>query len=828
MDKLRRWLLDPNKPFALPLAADARLSATDYTDDQTWSLLLGAGESPALALQTRYGGRVGLASLVPMWYSDHRSIYEAQGYAVPPAITGFAPGYLRVQASLHPQLGLQAEYWAIDSHTVGVRFTLSNARTEPVSLRLDIFGHVGALGKEQPLGLVPLANNMTALHMGSFAGANPVVILEGGSAGPINGEPVSPKVGTDITIEGRKKVVLRWVHAGLRETAESVAQALRWLNEDWTPHLRRINEAAASIPIIETGDETRDLILANAWAQLVLAFMKPTTSLPHTSFVALRGPAVGYSLRGDGSDHRREWNGQHPAWAYLAAHAVASVDATLAQGVIRNYLAVQQPDGWIDWKPGPAGQRQGMLCLPVLARLTWGIFQYTEDDAFLRETLPGLVRFFERWLAADLDADGDGLPEWQSEYQTGYPFIPTFAAGQSWGQGLDITTVETPDLLAYLLSEAVSLRAIAFYLHQSAIETRLAGHIERLQAALETLWHAGSNRYQRRDRDTHQTLTGVTVLENGRGDEEHILALPLDPPNRLIVRVGGGVDHTPRLTLEITGLGSGGAPLTETVDSSAFLWQHNYGVYTTRAVFAQVDRVRCDGLSRVYRLNIRTADTTRLDISALLPLWSAALPPERTESLIELLTAPDHFWRASGVTMSSAQDASFDPSNAEGSGGVWPFWVTLLGEGLLEAGRADLAADLLQRLLTTQTAVFRDKRAFYEFYHSDTARGLGEPGHLAGIVPLHLLLRVLGVRVISARRVWTGGPYHWGQPVTLTQHGVTIRRSVDGTTVRFASGSEIALPADAPWQEVGDPAPASPPRKRRARTTKSSTPGDIQ
>lgn len=816
MDKLRRWLLDTNQPFALPLAADARLAATDYTDDQAWNLSLGAGAGPALALQTRYGGRVGLASLVPMWYAGGRSIYEAQGYAQPPAITGFAPGYICIQAALDPQLALQGEYWAIDSHTLGVRFTLSSAHTKPVTLHLDIFGHVGAEGKERKLGIIPLEGGGAALHMGRIGGINPAVLLEGGSAELVDGVPVSPKIGRDITVAGRRKTVLRWVHAGLPTAADSVAQAAHWLRQDWAPHLRRINQAAASIPDIQTGDETLDLILASAWNQLVLAFLRPTASLPHASLVALRGAAVGVSPRGDGTDQRREWSGQNPTWAYLAAQGIASVSPQLAQGIIRNYLAVQQPDGWIDWKPGLAGQRQGVLCLPVLARLAWGIFHYTEDDAFLREALPGLLKFFERWLSQDRDADGDGLPEWQTEHQTGYPFLPTFAAGQPWGQGLDIQTVEAPDLLAYLLSEAVSLRAAAYYLRQPDIEARMTAHIERLLAALETLWDAGAGCYRRRDRDTHRAAPGAVVLDGARGDEEQILALPVSPPNRLVVRVSGGVSHTPRLTLEISGLDASGQPVSETAAAAVFLWQHSYGVYTTRQVFAQVDRVRSDGLSRVYTVSARAADTTRLDIAALLPLWSAALPPERAEALTRLLSSPDHFWRPNGVTMCSAQDPAYDPANADGSGGVWPFWLTLLAEGLLETGRADLAAELLRRLLHAQASVFRETRAFAEFYHSDSARGLGEPAHLAGSVPLHLLLRVLGVQVISARKVWAGGPYHWGQPVTINQHGVSVRRSAGETAISFPSGGTVTLPAGAPWQEVTDPAAARPPRAASA------------
>lgn len=797
MKHLRRWLL--SRPYALPLAADARLSATDYRDDQVWELAPGvpASESPALVLQTRYGGRVGLASLVPLWVHDGRMIYQTQAYTKPPVITGFTPGYLRVQATLTPQLGLQAEYWAIDSHALGVRYTLANAHTTPTTVRLELFGHVGAQGKEQPLHLLQLPDKSVALHLGKIGSMNPVVVLEGA-----NGEvdPGSAKIAREVTIAGRKKVVLRFVHAGLGDVRESLALAQLWLAQNWDDAFKRIDQAAQFLPMIETGDENLDSALALTVQQLALAYLKPTASLPNASFVAERTQGTGFSPYE--TDHRRAWNGQAPHLAYLTALATASMNPQLAQGIVRNYLAVQQNDGWIDWKPGLAGQRQGILCLPILARLAWGIYQYTEDTQFLQDTFSGLQKFFERWFAADMDTDGDGIPSWQAENQTGYVFFPTFAVGQAWGQNVDIRTVETPDLLAYLLSEAISLRAIAEHL---GLETKqIVGRLDALKHALENLWQNG--RYAYRDRDTHQTTPRVDILKDGQGDQEHILALALTPANRVVVRVEGGVDHTPALTLNIDGLDPNGQKIREQVDAKAFIWQHNRGVYTTQQVFAQVDRIRCEGLSRVYRVQAYTPDTTRVDINAVLPLWSVALPDEHAEALIEQITT--QFWRANGVTMVAAHDPNFDPSNANGGGGVWPFWVTLIGEALIERGRTDLAAQLLERLLKVQLATLDKHGHFTEFYHADEPVGLGEAHQLGGVVPLHLFLRVIGVRIINGGKVWTGGAYPWPQPVTMTQHGVTVRRSAAGTHIRFASGHEVEVAADAAWGEYTDPKPA--------------------
>lgn len=805
MSNLRRWQLDVNSPLALQLAADARLSSTDYADDQVWELLLGAGNSPALALQTRYGGRAGLASLVPMWLHEGRVIYETQAYARPPCVTAFAPGYLRVQATLTPQLALQAEYWAIESHAIGARFTISNARTQPQKVRLDLFGYVASSGKEQPLNILTLQDRQHALHMGKIGSLNPVVLMENGSA-----EMTSPKIGREWTIGGRKKIVVRWVHAGRPDVRDSLALAQHWLKQNWTLYLKRITQAAQTIPVIETGDESQDAAIAFAYQQLVQSFMQPTASLPHASIVATRQPGHGFSPRGDGSDHNREWSGQAPPLAYPSALAMASVDPPMAQGLVRNYLSVQQDDGWIDCKPGLAGQRQGILCVPFLARLAWGIFQYTEDDRFLAESFPKLWKFFERWFLPDLDVDQDGIPEWQSEHQTGYVYVPTFAAGQPWGQGADIRLVESPDMVAYLLSEAVSLKEMAYYLRDADAERQLEKRIEALKNALESLWDQDKARYVYRDRDVHLTTGSVTILEDGRGDEEHLPALKLSPSNRVIVQVSGGFDHLPKMTLHLTGFDQNGNEAHETADSSAFVWHLGRGVYTTHAVYSQVDRVRLEGLTRVYRISVRTVDTTRVDINALVPLWSVGITQERADMLVRLLTDATHFWRPNGVTMCSGQDSLFDPANAKGSGGVWPFWLTLIGEGSIENGYLAEAADMLRRLLAAQIAVLQQEKAFTEFYHSDQPEGLGERGHVGGIVPLHLLLRVLGVRIISSGKVWTGGAFVWDRPVTVTQHGVVVRRSRGGTQVRFPSGYTVDVTGDG-FQAVVDPNPAAMP-----------------
>ena len=133
---------------------------------------------------------------------------------------------------------------------------------------------------------------------------------------------------------------------------------------------------------------------------------------------------------------------------------------------------------------------------------------------------------------------------------------------------------------------------------------------------------------------------------------------------------------------------------------------------------------------------------------------------------------------------------------------------TLLGLVPSRDGHYGLAVafPLLDRFLKTQIQSLRQNKIFMEYYRADKAEGAGERGHVAGLPPLHLLLRVLGVRVISPTKVWTGGPFPWGGPVKVTHRGLVIERSADGTRVTFTSGRVVELPVAAPWQAVIDAA----------------------
>lgn len=806
MRNLRRQSIKADRPFDFHMAADARTSRTDYVDDQAWVLRLGARDEAALAFQTEFGRRAGLVSLVPMWRVDSGVIYQQLGYAREPEITCFAADMVQVEAAPIADLELVARFWAMDSRAAGGEFNLMNQGAERLSLQLDLFGHVVINGRNHKLNVLTMADYSLALHLGEIGNLNPVVTLEGASVEVYGGRISSPKIGCLIELAPGASLRIPFVVAGLADMRDSYSVAMNWMSRPWAPYFEQIDRNAGAIPKISTGKPAWDLLVDFSAVQLIKSVMDPTEHLPHHSLVAYRCADRGWSRRGDGADHVRAWSGQDPTYTYPAIAALAGVDQGLAKGMLRNYISVSDETGFIDRRPGLGGQRQGLLQIPILARLCLMLVENSDDRELAAEALPALRAFFSRWLAED--ADADGVPEWQSDRQMGYIAFPTFGRGQAWAQGADVRQLESPDLLAYLISEADALRQLAALIGESETADFAAEQLQLLEARLEEFWDGG--RYTYRDRDSHLTSAGIDLVYRGAGDQAHEIKQELANPARVMARVVGGVTQRPRITMRLEGKDLEGADLLVEASVDDFLWQNRQGVFTTKQPLSQVERIAFRGLSRVYKVYARTLDSSRLDINALLPLWTGRLSPERAAALVELALDEARFLQPNGLTMVSAGDRNYDPSNARGGGGIWIYWLTLVCEGMLKAGYRQEATEIVKRLLDALARALERDGRLAQFYHADEAKGFGEDHHLAGIMPLKLLGDVIGIRIIAEDKVWLGGEFTWGHPVAVEQHGVKVARSAEESRVEFSSGHTVELDADAPWQLVQDPTPQAP------------------
>jgi len=62
---------------------------------------------------------------------------------------------------------------------------------------------------------------------------------------------------------------------------------------------------------------------------------------------------------------------------------------------------------------------------------------------------------------------------------------------------------------------------------------------------------------------------------------------------------------------------------------------------------------------------------------------------------------------------------------------------------------------------------------------------------------------VMGVRIISSKKVWVGGRFTWESPVFIDQHGVRVERFHEGTRIEFPSGTIREVKGE-DWQEIID------------------------
>lgn len=791
---VRDWFLTQEDPLALRIAADARLTPTDYADDQIWELSLAGGEPPALALRTSFGLRARDLRLFPRFTEGDKTASNPTEFVFTPAVRAFYVNYLRVTFEPLEGLGVTAHYWVPNSHTVAGQFTIIS-HTPQETARAVRFSLAALLkpGENAALMTPSLAETLTLLQGRS---GNLEICLALDSECAADTLP-HPELTLALELPANAPVVVRWVLAARPQAAEALAQARELFAREWEGEFARIELLNQSLLDIETGDRDWDAALAFSQTVALRSYVGPTAHLPHPSFVFARTPDKGYSRKGDGTDYNWQWDGQVAMEAYVNAPQIAPIAPELAKGVIKNWLTVQDEKGFIDWKPGLGGQRNKALCMPLLASTAWAIYEYTEDVSFLEEIYAGLDRFFDVWFTPKHDRDEDGVPEWTHTIQSAFDEHPLFAKWVRWAQGADITAVEAPDLAAYLYKEVHALIKMARVLNLPEDAT-LSACAAQLQAAVENMWQDETACYHYVDRDAHVVLKGEE-LAHGVGSFAVDINRQFNGPVRLLIKALGPRESRPDMVVTLSGRGKRGRHRVETLKRSHVQWYFGMGTAVSDKLYVELERIEISGLPDEFDVQVSVVDLTRLDQTLLLPLWAGMPHPARAEKLVrQTLLNPETFWRLYGIPNTAANEPTYKPDNREGSGGVWLMWNTMVGEGLLEYGFRTEAAELVTRLMMTITNTLKAEKAFREAYNSEKLEGLGERDYIWGIAPLHLFMRVLGVRVISPQRLHLSGhnPFPW--PVTVRWKGLTVTRAANSahTAITFPGGRTLETEAE--------------------------------
>ena len=801
---MRDWYLGLDDPLTLTLAADFRLSKPDYLNDHIWELEPGTGDPPALSLRTTYGLRARSMRIFPRFTANGATVTAPTNFAAPPRLRRFYPNFLSLNFSPFVGVEVLAEYWIPSSQTIAGRLTFMNHTNQPSEMGLELCGLLVPIEGQSLVYAQMQSANVLAGRTSDLA---PVIFLTGG---PLHGPGPYPSLTLDLQLEAGASRQLTWAQASLGEPQSSFELVRRTAARAWDAERARIELVNAAQTVeVQTGDPDWDAAFALSQKTAFSLFFPGNDCLPNPSFVLARQPDHGRSMRGDGSDYPSLWSGQSPLEAYYLASVLPGA-GELAEGLVRNFLSTQGKDGFVDCRPGLAGQRGRWLSPPLLACLAWQAFQATEDEAILAEVFPHLLVFFQAWFAPAHDRDGDGLPEWDHPMQTGFEDNPAYAVWHAWAQGVDISTVESPALASCLYRECRSLIQMAEKLGRSEELEMLQFRAVTLRIETEECWSARAAMYHNRDRDTHRSLTGKALAKR-RGSGRIKLKRSYTVPVRLLIRVqtsdngsltSGYHKAFRRLEVTIKGQTPGGAH-AEQIKRQEVQWHMENAALTSREVYTQLDEIEVAGLEPNDQVKVSTIDYTQEDQTLFLPLW-ARIPEERhAGSLIKRsLLDTDCFYHPFGVSACASLPCPPSRCCAQAEAiclSVQMPWQQLIGEGLLAYGYQAEAAQLIARLMNAVILNLKEQHAFYRAYHAERGVGIGERNALAGLAPLGLFLQTLGVQFLPGSRLRLSGknPFPW--PVTVKYRGLSVTRRADQSEVTFPDGRTVALsdPSDA-------------------------------
>jgi hypothetical protein len=774
-------------PLRLRLAADPRFVETSLDNDHIWRLTAGDGDPACISVETSYGLRAHQLRIFPSFRWRGRSRLDPAEFVEPLVVDAMFPNYARLHFVPFVDLRVSLEYWVVDSQRLAGRITLGNLAGSPEEHQLRLHAQLRPLKGGQPMAALEYRG--VEVLQGNSDSLKPLLFLSGGAVA----ERVAiPALRITNRLPAGEQASLFWATSATAQPEKAFEQLRSLAESRWQAEIARIELANQGLLEVETGQPAWDFAFARSQQVGLGLAVSGSTYLPATSFVVSRSPDHGHSDSKSGRDQPETWDGQDVYAAFQLAGQWLPAAPELVQAALRNYFHGQVARGEIDGRPGLRGQKAKYNAPPLLATLAWRAFMRTGSESFLRELYSPLMEFLSSWFSKTHDKDADGAPEWQHLLQTGMPELPTIVRWSNWGEAIDLSTLEPPDLLTYLLAECQSLMRMADHLGRSEDLPKLETRATRLRQCLARAWSPDQGMYLPLDRDLDLPLQGKR-LAKGKGSFSKKVGKKFDPMVRLVVRIQGPENEAKSLSLTIHGRGPKGQFRKERVEGKDISWFWDFGSATTANTFASIERIECSASSKKLSTEVAVVNHHRPDASRLLPIYVNQPGEEKNEELAANIMS-DRFLRPHGLASIPSDDPIYGETEHLSAWGVRVGLNELIGLGLLQAGQRQRAADLVMRLMEGITAQLSSEGVFRAVYHPEQNAAAGERDAAFGLAPLDLFLKVLGIGLESPWSVRVEGENAFPWPVTLRWSGLTVHRPLEGCGwVQFPDGDKVEI-----------------------------------
>ena len=781
------FIVNKNSSFSLTLAADAHISNTDYFDDQIWELAINQGDPPGLSLDTTYGLRARKQKIFPRFGEGDIQRSDPSEFNSSVTLKNYYPNFIQLIFSPLDEILVTLEYWIPDSHSAASRATVINQSTTTRKLNLTW----AVLLAPSPGGsrmTITDFDNVTVL-CGQTSDLAPVMFLSGGayaSTGPF------PALELLLDIEPDQSYSSICALVSKSDPKDSFNSARKIAAMDWDAETAAISMTNASSIQIITGEPEWDRVFSISQTIASTLVLSPTKYFPKNSFVLTRQPDQGYSIRTDGSDYNHLWNGQTTLHSWFLCHELLPYNISLGKDLIDNFFSIQNPDGMIDWKPGLGNQRSSIAATPLLAYLTWSIFLQTQDKEFVEKHYPNLLKFYDFWFTSEMDRDQDGIPEWEHPLQTGLDDNIFFSYWLPETKGIDISTVECPDLNSWLYLESMSLLYLAEIIgDQSSSTQRIRKRMGELKKFVLSSWDKDQSIFRYRDRDTHRSIE-PQIIFNGQIRTNLFFQQAFPEPVRLQIKVQRQGEDTRKIVVFIHGTGPTGGHKVERLSTNQFRWYFSSGFATSDRIYTNIEKIIIEGDQPDDILTISTVGHYGLDISLFLPLLAKIPPIQKAEEIIQKTIVNENlFLKPSGI----ANSYNYDNNS---TGDIHILWNTIIMRGMINYGFRQDAANVMTKIMNTLSKSLTKTGCFRRVYDANTGEGKGEKNTLEGLAPLGTFLKIVGIKIMNPWSIQVQGtnPFSW--PVTVKYQGTTILRNKAKTTIIFPDGQTLSIDDEAP------------------------------
>ena len=694
------------------------------------------------------------------------------------------PNYLRIKFSPFEGIDATIEFFVPSSRQLKGRIQVTNSRLTTRTIKVQL----AAVLTPNEDGYRMAHDDVEAVTIlkGKSGNIFPVLFMTGGpkaSTGPY------PALSVNLEMVPGAIRELVWVQASEEDPIESFELARSAASLTWEYEIAKIEIMNQRLMEIKTGDEDWNAAFALAQKSAISHLIGPTKSLPYPSCVGSRLPDKGYSAIGDGSDYDHLWNGQTPLEVFHLSNILLPSYPGIVKGLFLNFLSIQTQNGYIDLKPGLAGQRRNLLATPILINLAWRIFQIENDTSFLEKVFPQLFTFTMSWFDDRQDKDGDGLPEWDRPIQSGFENHPVFTQGNAESQGGDISKIESPSLCSFLFEEIRLLIKMARKTQNSGPLSSLEAIADNLRSGVETAWNGTKSIYQNWDMESHFSPQGER-LGHFYGPNIYQVNREFNFPKRLSFQITANSETPGGIQIFIHGIGSSGNFRIERISSDRIRWYLQDGYCSSEQIFSSIENIEVTGVKSDDLIVIDVMDFSFLDQTLLLPLWAKIPDKDRArEMVIKTIRVSGLFWKEFGI---SACIPSSLPEN-NNCNRIYMVWNHFIGKGLLNYGFRVEAAELVSNLMKAFVKNLKNNKSYYDSYCAGTGVGYGERNSLNGLISIRLFLDTLGVQVLSPNKVIISGenPYPW--PVTIRFQGLTVFREIHRTKITFPGGQSAIV-----------------------------------